>query len=134
MSVGLLIIAHHPLGEAILKTAVDTLGQCPIPTRVLQISRDGERDKQIQQARVYANQLDSGDGLLVLTDMYGSTPSNIACTLGDRKGVQIIAGLNLPMLIRVFNYPDLSLEALMEKALSGGKDGVIAACDTQQEK
>ena len=129
MKVGLLIIAHHPLGEAILKTAVETLGHSPMPTRVLSVTRDKERDLQIQQARQYADELDSGDGLLVLTDIFGSTPSNIACSLRDKQGVQVVAGLNLPMLIRVFNYADLELNALVEKALSGGKDGVIAACD-----
>lgn len=129
MNVGLLIIAHHPLGEVILQTAVETLGHCPIPTKVLSVSRDQDRDLQMKLARGYAHELDTGDGLLVLTDIYGSTPSNIACSLQGIAGVKVIAGLNLPMLIRVFNYADLALEDLAEKALTGGQDGIIAACD-----
>jgi PTS system mannose-specific IIA component len=134
MTVGLLIITHHPIGEAILQTAVETLGECPLPAKVLSVTRDKERDLQMQEAQRYADELDTGDGLLVLTDIFGSTPSNIACSLRHNKGVQVVAGLNLPMLIRVFNYPDLELGTLSEKALSGGMDGLIAACDAQQEQ
>ncbi|CAK0770012.1 hypothetical protein CCP3SC15_4060003 [Gammaproteobacteria bacterium] len=71
-----------------------------------------------------AGSLDQGDGVLVLTDMYGSTPSNIACRLDSEK-VRIVAGVNLPMLIRVLNYSYLSLEDLTNKAISGGRDGII---------
>ena len=63
--------------------------------------------------------------------MFGSTPSNIACRLNQLPHVRILAGLNLPMLVRVLNYPNLSLEALSEKALSGGHDGVL---DCQQSR
>ena len=68
----------------------------------------------------------SGDGVLVLTDLYGSTPSNIACKLRRHGHVRVVSGVNLPMLIRVLNYPDLDLDSLKEKALSGGRDGVLS--------
>ena len=71
------------------------------------------------------DQLDEGDGVLVLTDAYGSTPSNIACRLGARRQVAVVTGLNLPMLLRVLNYPALPLDELKEKAVSGGRDGVL---------
>jgi PTS system ascorbate-specific IIA component len=70
-------------------------------------------------------QLDQGDGVLVLTDIYGSTPSNIASHLSSRPGVQVVAGLNLPMLLRVLNYARLDLATLAEKAVSGGREGVV---------
>lgn len=128
MTVALLIIAHDPLGDAILKTAVETLGHCPMESQVIPVSRSGDRDQLMERARQIALQLDSGSGILVLTDIYGSTPSNIACSLQDIVGVRVVAGLNLPMLIRVFNYAKLSLDELAEKAISGGQDGVIACC------
>ncbi len=68
--------------------------------------------------------LDQGMGVLILTDMFGSTPSNIACTVANNKVVRIVSGLNLPMLVRVFNYANLDLEKLKQKAISGGKEGV----------
>ncbi|MBW3546289.1 MAG: hypothetical protein KY428_11955, partial [Bacteroidetes bacterium] len=64
---------------------------------------------------------DSGDGVLVLTDAFGSTPSNIAMRLSRQSGVTVVSGLNLPMLLRVMNYPQLSLEELqINNALPGG--------------
>ena len=70
--------------------------------------------------------LNRGGGVLVLTDLYGSTPSNIANRLAELDYVRVVAGLNLPMLIRVLNYSALTLDELMEKAVSGGRDGIIA--------
>lgn len=129
MTVGLLIIAHHPLGEAVLQTATETLGNTPMQASVIPVSRDADRDALIQKAKELAAKLDSGDGLLVITDIYGSTPSNIACSLQGREGVRIVAGLNLPMLIRVFNYAGLDLDSIVEKALSGGHDGILSCSD-----
>lgn len=70
------------------------------------------------------DRLQSGDGVLILTDMYGSTPSNVANRLMAKDGIQIVSGINLPMLLRVLNYPELGLEELVQKAVSGGRDGV----------
>jgi len=124
MSVSLLIVAHEPLGQAILDVVVGTLGNNPIRTSVLDIVRDCEPDALRKQTRQLIEQLDDGDGVLVLTDIYGSTPSNIACALLDRADVRIVTGLNVPMLFRVMNYAGLELDALTEKAVSGGHDGV----------
>jgi PTS system ascorbate-specific IIA component len=125
MSVSLLIIAHAPLGQAVLDTAVGTLGHNPLSTEVLDVMRDSEPDITIIQAQRLVEELDQGDGVLVLTDIYGSTPSNIACSLLGRENIRIVTGLNLPMLIRVMNYADLELTSLTEKAFSGGHDGIL---------
>ncbi|SCZ50643.1 PTS sugar transporter subunit IIA [Thiohalomonas denitrificans] len=125
MNTGLLIIAHDQLGAALLETASNTLGCCPINAEILSVSRDQDPEALRTEARRLADDLDKGDGLLVLTDMYGSTPGNIACSLLGRSAVRVVAGVNLPMLIRVFNYADMELDALTTKALSGGHDGVL---------
>ena len=125
MSVSLLIIAHAPLGKAILDVAIGTLGHNPINTSVLDIVRDTEPDITRIQAQRLAEELDEGDGVLVLTDIYGSTPSNIACSLLDKENVRIVTGLSLPMLFRVMNYANLDLIGLTEKAVSGGHDGIM---------
>jgi PTS system ascorbate-specific IIA component len=126
MNVALLIIAHAPLGQALLEVTQGTLGEIPIRHALLDVSRDTEPDQVRRRAREMALTLEQGDGVLVLTDIYGSTPSNIACALQDMEQVRIVTGLNLPMLIRVMNYADLDLIALTEKALSGGHDGILA--------
>ncbi len=124
MSVSLLIVAHAPLGGAILEVVVGTLGSNPIRTEVQDILRDCEPNAVRKETRRLVEELDDGSGVLVLTDIYGSTPSNIACALLDRENVRIVTGLNVPMLIRVMNYASLDLDALTEKAVSGGHDGV----------
>lgn len=129
MKVGLLLITHERIGEALLETATGMLELCPLRTALLEAHQDGEPREMLEQARNIVQALDEGAGVLVLTDMFGSTPSNVAGALSGEK-VAVVAGLNLPMLVRVLNYPQLSLEELAAKALSGGHDGVLS-CDSK---
>jgi len=128
MSVGMLLITHGQVGRALVDTAASTLGFCPLDTAVLSIAPDSDPDLLDEKARYLARQLDDGDGVLVLTDIYGSTPANIACRLLQAHRVGVVTGVNLPMMIRLFNYPGLSLNELAQKAVSGGQDG-IRCCD-----
>ncbi|MCO6411518.1 MAG: PTS fructose transporter subunit IIA [Thiogranum sp.] len=129
MSVGILLVTHGNIGAVLLQSANDILGVCPLPVADLAIPQCCEPDQVLAAARKAARQLDSGDGVLVLTDMYGATPSNIACRLRESHRVRVVAGLNLPMLIRVLNYPDLGLDELAWKAVTGGRDGVLTLED-----
>ncbi|MFP5505554.1 MAG: PTS sugar transporter subunit IIA, partial [Gammaproteobacteria bacterium] len=122
MSVGLLIVSHGKLGDYLLDTATQMLGVCPLDTKTLPVSFDSDPDTVLETAAGVVAGLDDGSGVLILTDMYGSTPSNIVNRLQRRCRVRIVAGVNLPMLIRVLNYPRLSLDELADKALSGGRD------------
>ena len=124
MSVGVLIISHDGIGPALLGTATLMLNDCPLQTKLLTVSRDCDPDQLTEDAIEQLEALDSGDGVLVLTDLYGSTPCNIALKLAPQNHIQVVSGLNLSMLIRVFNYPKLTLEELSENAISGGKDGI----------
>jgi len=126
VSVGVLLITHGDIGAVLLRSALDILGVSPLPIGALAAPSGCEPEQVLQQARRAAEQLDAGDGVLVLTDMYGATPSNIACRLAGFQRVQVVSGVNLPMLIRVLNYPELDLEALAHKAASGGRDGVLS--------
>lgn len=127
MSVGVLIITHGEIGEQLVSTASSMLGgKLPLPCHALSVSQFCDPDNLLQQANTILSKISNGDGLLVLTDMYGSTPSNIANRLGkSNPKVRVIAGVNLPMFIRILNYPDLGLEDLIEAALGGGHDGII---------
>lgn len=124
MSVGVLIISHDGIGPALLGTATLMLNGCPLQTKLLTVSRDCDPDQLTEDAVEQIEALDAGEGVLVLTDLYGSTPCNIARKLTSKKHVHVVSGLNLSMLIRMFNYPKLTLEELSEKAVSGGKDGI----------
>lgn len=133
MSVGLLIISHNEVGRVMLNTTVSMLGINPLRVALLSVTMEDEPDALRQQARELAREVDRGDGVLVLTDLYGSTPSNIAnCGYGEHQ-VNVVAGLNMPMLLRVLNYPKLGLDELTEKAISGGLDGILR-CPGEHEK
>ena len=132
MSVGLLIITHGRIGEHLLETAKSMLGVCPLQTDHMVVSNSCDPEKLFEQARNTCLSLDQGDGVLVLTDMYGSTPSNVANRLLKGPKVQVVAGINLPMLVRVLNYPSLNLHEMVNKALSGGHDGILL-CDLNEQ-
>ena len=126
MSVGLLIITHAPFGEATLKATFGTLGQLPLTTRVMDLIPDCDLEKERQRAKELLDELDQGDGVLILTDLYGATPSNIACSqIGEEAPYILVSGLSLAMLIRVMNYAKLDLARLAEKAVSGGHCGIF---------
>jgi PTS system ascorbate-specific IIA component len=125
MTVGLLVITHDRIGADLLSTATKLLGICPLATEAMEVPLDCEPVALCTQAKARIASLDQGEGVLVLTDMYGSTPGNIASSLQQDGRVLVIAGINLPMLVRVLNYPRLTLEQLGQKALSGGSDGVL---------
>jgi PTS system ascorbate-specific IIA component len=131
MTVGLLIVTHDQLGGALLRTAGRMFGEMPLPTRVLPVTIDASPDTLLDEARGMADDINEGDGVLVFTDMYGSTPSNIAFGLMRPGKVHVVSGVNLPMLIRTLNYPGLDLTALTQKAISGGREGIF--CCTQTE-
>ena len=127
MSVGLLLITHNTLGSALLETATKMLGSAPLAAETLSVTERADPDLLRAQARRMSQDLDRGQGVLVLTDMFGSTPANIASALHREGAVAVVAGVNLPMLVRVLNYPSLDLLELVKKAVSGGRDGVISS-------
>lgn len=126
MTATLLLITHNNVGEALINTAASTLGKIPLTHKVLPISNHGDPDVDLADAQDWVNQCADRQGLLILTDAYGSTPSNIATKLAESVSIPValVAGLNLPMLLRVCNYPDMPLDQLAESAVSAGQRGV----------
>ncbi len=131
MSVGLLLITHKHIATSLLETARQMLDACPLSTRVLEVPLDHPVEDIIQQAHEHIKFLQTGNGVLVLTDMYGATPSNIARQICNHDDCKLVAGLSLPMLVRVLNYPQLNLEDMALKAVSGGHDGILL-CECNQ--
>ncbi|MCU7934593.1 MAG: PTS fructose transporter subunit IIA [Candidatus Thiodiazotropha sp. (ex Dulcina madagascariensis)] len=133
MTIGLLLITHSRIGDALLETAGKMLDGTSLPaTETLSVSIESNPDQLRELASEMVSRLDQGDGVLVFTDMYGSTPSNIAYGLAERGRVNVISGVNLPMLIRTLNYQTLDLISLTEKAISGGKEGILC-CETHHK-
>jgi len=130
VSVGLLIITHGNIGQSLYDAAKHVMGSCPIRTQIISLHATDDRDAVEKKVSKTLNDLDTGMGVLILTDMYGATPSNIAC-LNESENVKILSGLNLPMLIRVMNYPSLTMAELATKAISGGQEGILC-CQIQK--
>jgi PTS system ascorbate-specific IIA component len=125
MSVGLLLITHDGIGQQLLNTVAGITGCTPLRVKTIGVTINCDPDQVASAAGQLCSTLDHGDGVLVLTDLFGSTPSNIAVRLLEEHRVLVLAGVNVPMLVRIFNYPSLSLEELGNKANSGARDGVI---------
>ena len=123
--VGILIISHGTLGESLIHCASHVLNKRPPRLKQLGITAQDDPLQQLPQARKLVKELDEGDGVLILSDMYGGSPSNIAAKLLVPGKIEGVAGVNLPMLIRVLTYRDKSLATIVTKAVSGGCDGVV---------
>jgi mannose PTS system EIIA component len=123
--IGILIVAHGAFGEALIHSASHTLGKRPLRVRQVGITVHDDPEAMLPQARELLAQIDDGHGVLVLTDIYGATPGNIALQLLVPGKVEGISGVNLPMLIRALTYRDQDLATVVEKALSGGAEGVV---------
>ncbi|MSQ88280.1 MAG: PTS sugar transporter subunit IIA [Betaproteobacteria bacterium] len=123
--IGILIVAHGAFGEALIHSASHVLGKRPLRVRQVGVTIHDDPEAILPQAMDLVRQLDEGDGVLVLTDIYGATPSNIALKLLQPGRVEGIAGVNLPMLVRALTYRNQSLAVTLEKALSGGAEGVV---------
>ncbi|HEY6240854.1 MAG TPA: PTS sugar transporter subunit IIA [Burkholderiales bacterium] len=123
--VGILIISHGAFGEALIHGASHVLGKRPLNVRQVGVTIHDDPDAILPQAQDLVRQLDSGQGVLVLTDIFGATPSNIATRLLKRGKVEGVSGASLPMLIRALTYRDEPLPDVVDKAVSGGCEGVV---------
>lgn len=123
--IGILIISHGDLGDSLIHCANHVMGKKPEYLMHLGISIHDEPDVVITKALDLLKQLDNGDGVLILSDICGATPCNIANRLVNTGKVECLAGVNLSMLVRALTYRNESLEVVVEKALTGGKEGVM---------
>jgi PTS system ascorbate-specific IIA component len=123
--IGILIVSHGTFGEALMHSASHVLGKRPEQMRQVGVALHDDPDAVASRLRELLGQLDTGDGVLVLTDMLGATPSNIATRLLEPGKVEGLAGASLPMLIRALTYRGEPLAAVLEKAMSGGQEGVV---------
>ena len=126
MSVGILLITHEGIGNAMLDVATRLLRKLPLVAEAFEVPFDADADALLPQASAALRRVDGGHGVLVLTDLYGASPSNIAARLA-RLGTPVrrVSALNLSMLLRVMNYADLELDELPAVATAGARNGVI---------
>ena len=132
--IGILIVTHGALGESLIACANHVLGGAPAQIAALAINSQDDPNQVLPKAQALVAQLNSGDGVLVLSDMYGATPCNIVTKLWQPDMVAGVAGVNLPMLVRAMTYRHEPLNVIVEKALSGGREGVVQFTSQQCER
>lgn len=126
MACGILLVTHPGIGTALLAVATGLLRQLPLKTEVFEVPFDADFEALLPQASSALRRVDSGEGVLVLTDLYGASPSNLAGRLA-RLGTPVrrVSALSLPMLLRVMNYPEQGLDQLPATAAAGTRNGAI---------
>lgn len=123
--IGVLLITHGTIGESLLSSAGQILGAPPARAATIGVALGEEPDAVLERARAAAARLDAGDGVLVLTDMFGATPCNVAGRLLQDGRIEGVSGLSLPMLVRVLSGRTGSLAEAVARARSGGAEGVV---------
>lgn len=126
MACGILLVTHPGIGSSLLAVATRLLRQLPLKTEAFEVPFDADLDVLLPQASAALRRVDGGDGVLVLTDLYGASPSNLASALA-RLGTPVrrVSALSLPMLLRVMNYPEQGLDQLPATAAAGTRNGAI---------
>lgn len=122
--VAFLLITHGSLGKSLQECAEHVMGGPLERFSVLSVDRSADPELMREQARQHIAALAGEEGVLVLSDIYGATPCNIASRLPGTR-VALVSGVSLPMLIRALTYRKLSLPEVVAKAVSGGRDGIV---------
>jgi PTS system ascorbate-specific IIA component len=123
--IGIFLITHGSLGESLVQCACHVLNKRPPQIAQLGVSGQDDPLDALPLARDMMNLVDTGEGVLLLTDIFGATPSNIALKLLQPGRVEGVSGVSLPMLLRALTYREKDMETLLAKAVAGGRDGVM---------
>ena len=129
----ILIIAHAPLAHALRSCALHVFPDCGAHLAAIDVQPNVPPEETHAAARIAMEQLTGAEGVkgvLVLTDIFGATPSNVAQKLVDGVKSRLITGVNLPMLLRSVSYRNESLDALVSRAVIGGTQGVMQVAIT----
>ncbi len=123
--IGVLIVTHGEIGTSLLDSTAQILGAHPAQTATLSVWRQDDPDDLVLRARELMEQIDAGDGVLILTDLFGATPGNVVSRLLEDGRVEGVSGVSLPMLLRVLTGRNGSIAASVQRALSGGSEGLV---------
>jgi len=127
--IGILLITHGSFGEALVQNACHVLNKRPVQLNQLGVSAQDDPLDLLPLGKKMVQLVDNGKGVLILTDIFGASPSNLAMKLLERGRIEGIAGVNLPMLLRAINCREKGMETLLLRARDGGRDGVFNMLD-----
>jgi PTS system ascorbate-specific IIA component len=123
--IGILLVTHNGLGDSLVDCVRHVMGSVPPNIRVLSVLADDDPQHKEHEARALIAKLDTGEGVLLLSDLFGATPSNIARRLYQQGRVEGLSGVNLPMLLRVVCYSGRPLAEVVQKALESGRNCIL---------
>jgi mannose PTS system EIIA component len=122
---GILLVTHNGLGDSFVECVKHVLGEVPPNLKVLSVLAGDDPQLKLAEGQAFIKQLDTGGGVLILADAYGATPSNIGRQLCHAERVIGVAGLNLPMLLRVLCSPGKTMPELAKIAVEGGRECIV---------
>ena len=123
--IGILIVCHGSLASSLAAAVTHVLGSRPAQFDTLSVGAKDDPSQLLPKARELVQGLDTGEGVIVFSDIFGATPCNLASKLLVAGHIELVAGVNLPMLVRALTYRDRDLDTMIKKAISGGCDGVL---------
>ena len=123
--IGILLISHGTFGESLVQNVCHVLNKRPPQLAQLGVAAQDDPLDLLPTARRLLTEVDSGDGVLVLTDIHGASPANLALKLLVPGRIEGVTGVSLPMILRALTYRKNEMKILVQKAVSGGRDGVI---------
>ncbi len=131
---GAVIITHGELADALLKVAESITGRTE-GVKILPVENTDNTEEIREELSAAIEEVDTGQGVIIFTDMFGGTPSNIALSMLNSGGVEVITGVNLPVLMKFFgNRTDRPLGELANALIEYGRDSIVLAGDILKEK
>ena len=123
--IGIFLITHGTFGESLIQNVCHVLNKRPPQISQLGVAAQDDPLDILPMAKLLLSEVDGGAGVLIMTDILGATPANLALKLLEPGRVEGVAGVNLPMLLRVLTYRKNPMDTLVQKAISGGHDGIV---------
>jgi PTS system mannose-specific IIA component len=123
--IGILLITHGSLGESLIQNICHVLNKRPPLIAQFGVAAQDDPLDILPLARLLLNEVDGGEGVLVMTDVFGATPGNLALKLLEPGRVEGVAGVSMSMLLRALTYRERGMEIMLQKAISGAHDGVL---------
>lgn len=126
MTVGVLLLSHPGIATAVLAAAIEVGGAPPLRVAVFELPAGDDGETLLPAASAALRRIEGDDGALLLSDLHGAAPARLAARVALLgTSVRRVSGLSLPMLLRVFNYAEQSLDDLARTAAAGGRNGVV---------
>jgi PTS system mannose-specific IIA component len=123
--IGFFLVTHGSFGESLIQNVCHVLNKRPPLLAQLGVAAQDDPLDILPLARLLLKEVDGGEGVLVLTDIFGATPANLALKLLEPGRIEGVSGVNLPMLLRALTYRERGMDTVLQKAISGARDGVI---------